>query len=73
MFEVNDMQKLVRKLVHLGKGAPWVFKLMSHLYTSLAFALKNNTELLEKSSSRFRALVHQIESKIFSGKQSKHQ
>ena len=72
MFEVNDMQKL-GKLARLGKGAPWVFKLMSHLYTSLAFALKNNTELLEKSSSGFRALVHQIESKKNSGKQSEHQ
>jgi len=39
-FKVNDMQKLVGKLVRLGEGAPWIFKLMSHLYTSLAFALK---------------------------------
>ena len=41
-FQVNDMQKLVGKLARLGEGAPWIFKLMSHLYTSLAFALKNN-------------------------------
>jgi len=56
-FKVNDMQKLVGKLARLGEGAPWIFKLMSHLYTSLAFALKSNTELLEKSSSGFRDLV----------------
>jgi hypothetical protein len=42
-FKVKDMQKLVGKLAQLGEGAPWVFKLMSHLYTSLAFALKSNT------------------------------
>jgi hypothetical protein len=24
MFKVNDMQKLVEKLAHLGKGAPWI-------------------------------------------------
>ncbi len=37
-FKVNNMQKLVGKLARLGEGAPWIFKLMSHLYTSLAFA-----------------------------------
>jgi hypothetical protein len=72
-FKVNDMQKLVGKLAWLEEGAPWVSKLMSHIYTSLAFALKSNTELLEKSSSGFRDLVKQITTKIFSGKQSDHQ
>jgi hypothetical protein len=67
------MQKLVGKLACLGEGAPWIFKLMSHLYTSLAFALKSNTELLEESSSRFRDLVKQITNKTFSGKISDHQ
>jgi hypothetical protein len=45
---------------------------MSHLYTSLAYALKNNTEILKKSSSGFRELCDQILSKNFSGKQSDH-
>ena len=31
-FQVNDMQKLIGKLARLGEGAPWIFKLMSHLY-----------------------------------------
>jgi hypothetical protein len=61
------MQKLVGKLAPLGEGAPWIFKLMSHLYTSLTFALKSNTKLLQKSSSRFRDLVKQITNKTFSG------
>jgi hypothetical protein len=73
MFRVNEMQKLVGKLARLGEGAPWIFKLMSHLYTSLAFALKSNTEFLEKSSSGFRDLVKQIMNKTFSGKISDHQ
>ena len=72
-FQVNNMQKLVGKLARLGEGAPWIFKLMSHLYTSLAFALKSNAELLEKSSSGFRDLVKQITTKSFSGKISDHQ
>jgi hypothetical protein len=46
---------------------------MSHLYTSLAFALKSNTELLKESSSGFQDLVNQISTKNFSGKQSDHQ
>jgi hypothetical protein len=35
LFKVHDMQKLVGKLAQLGEGAPWIFKLMSHLYTCL--------------------------------------
>jgi hypothetical protein len=46
---------------------------MSHLYTSLAFSLKSNTELLEKSSRDFRDLVKKITTKTFLGKQSDHQ
>jgi hypothetical protein len=72
-FKVHNMQKLVGKLARLGEGAPWIFKLMSHLYTSLAFSLKNNVELLKKSSSGFRSLVKQIKTKNFTGKQSDHQ
>ena len=72
-FQVNDMQKLVGKLARLEEGAPWIFKLMSHLYTSLAFALKSNAKLLEKSSSGFRDLVKQITTTSFSGKISDHQ
>jgi hypothetical protein len=63
LFKVSNMQKLVGKLACLGKGALWIYKLMSYLYTSLAFALKSNTKLLEKSSSGFRELVRQITTK----------
>ncbi len=72
-FKVHDMQKLVGKLARLGEGAPSIFKLMSHLYTSLAFSLKSNAELLKKSSNGFRSLVKQIKTKNFTGKQSDHQ
>jgi hypothetical protein len=56
-FQVNTMQKLVGKLARLGEGTPWIFKLMLHLYTSLAYALKSNTKLLEKNSGGFKDLV----------------
>jgi hypothetical protein len=67
-FKVGDMQKLVRKLVRLGKGAPWIFKLTSHLYMSLAYVLKNN-----KNSSRIAhknsgiSLIRWIESNSLEG------
>jgi hypothetical protein len=67
------MQKLVGKLARLGKRVPWIYKLMSHLYTSLAFVLKNNTKLLKKCSSGFCELIKQIATKYFSGRQSDHQ
>ncbi len=69
-FKVGDMQKQVGKLARLGKGAPWIFKLMSHFYTSLAYALKNNKTLLKNCSQEFRNLIHQMERKQFFGRQS---
>jgi hypothetical protein len=60
-FQAGDMQKLIGKIVRLGEGAPWIFKLMSHIYTSLAFALQNNKTLLEASSHKFRSLISQIQ------------
>jgi hypothetical protein len=64
-FRVNDMQKLLGKLARLGKGTPLIFKLMSHLCTSLAYSLKNDKQLLEECSSEFKDLVKQIERKSF--------
>jgi hypothetical protein len=74
-FTVNDIQKLIGKLASLGEGASWIFKLMSHLYTPLAFALKRNMELLKESSIGFRfpRSCQSNHHKEFLGKQSDHQ
>jgi hypothetical protein len=64
-FRVNEMQKLVGKLAPLGEAAPWIYKLMSHLYTSLAFALGKNEEFPTKSLPGFRFHCAQIEKKQF--------
>jgi hypothetical protein len=64
-FHVKEVQKLVGKLAHLSKAAPWIYKLMLHLYTSLAFTLRKNKELLTKSLPGFRLLCSQIEKKQF--------
>jgi hypothetical protein len=70
IFKVDNIQKLVGKMARLGKGAPWIFKLMSHIYTSLAFALNQNKALLLACSPKFQELVNKIEQKQFSRNQS---
>jgi len=42
---------------------------MSHIYTSLAYALKQNELLLKECSPKFRGIVSRIERKQFSGNQ----
>ena len=64
-FQVSELQKLIGNLGQIGKGAPWIYKLMSYLYTSLTFSLKNNEAFLRESSSEFRSLINQIRRKQF--------
>ena len=61
IFKVADIQKLVGKLARLGEGAPWIYKIMLHIYTSLAFALKQNKELLLISSPKFCEIIGNIQ------------
>ena len=67
-FKVGKMQKLVGKLTRLDEAVPWISKLMSHLYTSLAFAHQSNAELLKETSSSFCKIIKQIKTKNFSCK-----
>jgi hypothetical protein len=46
IFKVADTQKLIGKMARLGEGVPWIYKIMSQIYTSLAFALKQIKLLL---------------------------
>jgi hypothetical protein len=71
IFKVRDIQKLVGKIACLGEGAPWIYKIMSHVYTSLAFALKQNESLLCHCSPEFCNIVTKIERKQFTGNQYK--
>ena len=69
IFKVADMQKLIVKIARLGEGAPWIYKIMSHLYTSIVFALKQNKLLLLECSPKFRDILAKIERKQFGGNQ----
>lgn len=66
-FILRDMYKLVGKVARMGEGAPWIYKVISHLYVSLAFALKSNEALLDKLDEPFHKLLHQIKTKNFYG------
>ncbi len=70
IFKAADIQKLVGKMARLGEGVPWIYKHTSHIYTSLAFALKQNNALLLACYPKFREIVDRIERKQFSGNHS---
>jgi hypothetical protein len=55
-FMVLEAQKLTGKLGHLAEGATWIFHLLSHLYTLMAYVLSKNKRLLFKSSKKFQTL-----------------
>jgi hypothetical protein len=59
-FTVGQAQILTGKLARLAEGAPWVFHLMSHMYTTIAKAIANNKALLSESSTEFQQLIQNI-------------
>jgi hypothetical protein len=64
-FKVSEAPKLTGKLARLAEGANWVFHLLSHLYSSIAYALSENKRLLTKSSAEFRDIVLAIQTNAF--------
>ena len=70
-FKALEASKLVGKLARLTEGAPWARYLVSHMYTSIAFALAQNKSFLESTSEEFRTLARQIDKKNFRSSTSK--
>ncbi len=64
-FKVSKAQKLTGKLACLAEGANWVFHLLSHLYSSIAYALAENKRLLMESSQEDRDILLSIETGFF--------
>jgi hypothetical protein len=64
-FKVSESQKLSGKLTGLAEGADWLFHLLSHLYSSIAYALSKNKRLLTESSAEFRDIVLAIRANAF--------
>jgi hypothetical protein len=64
-FTVKEAQELTGKLGHLAKGSNWVFHLLTHLYVSIAYALKENDKFLADSSPEFQSLIKSLRSGYF--------
>ena len=64
-FTAQQAQELVGKLGRLSSGAHWVFHIMSHIYTSIAYALRSNRVYLHGASSEFKELLENIERKKY--------
>ncbi len=62
---MSEAQTLTGKLACLAKGANWVFHLLSHLYSSIAYALSKNKRFLTKSSAEFRDIILAIQTNAF--------
>jgi hypothetical protein len=52
-YYTSDAQQLVGKLARMAEAAPWLFHLLSHLYSLIVHALSGNKQLLEESSDKF--------------------
>jgi hypothetical protein len=59
-FYVNELEVLLGKCARLGEAANWVYHLMTHLYSSAAFALRENREFLGSNSQNFIAHLKKI-------------
>ena len=64
-FTAKEGNRLVGKLARLAAGCVEVFKLLSHLYTLIAFALGENRKYLLDTSAEFRALKESIDRRKF--------
>ncbi|KAL7523311.1 hypothetical protein ACHAXR_000887, partial [Thalassiosira sp. AJA248-18] len=53
-FIVKEAEMLVGQLAHISNCAPWLKHILSHIYTSIAFALGNNTSFLICTNKSFR-------------------
>jgi hypothetical protein len=62
---VKEAQELTGKVGHLAKGANWVFHLLTHLYSSIEYALSENKRFLEDSSPEFQNLIKSLRSGHF--------
>lgn len=56
-FNVSEMEKLVGKLGRIAQTYRPLYHMMPHLYSSIAYALRENKSFLMASSRRFRKMI----------------
>jgi hypothetical protein len=59
-FYINELEVLLGKCARLGEAANWVYHLMTHMYSSSSFALRENREFLGRNSSNFVKYINKI-------------
>ena len=56
-FTVPQIEKLIGKLGRIGQAFRPIYHLMPHLYSSVAYALRDNKSFLVSTSAAFRKLI----------------
>lgn len=59
-FYINELEVLLGKCARHGEAANWVYHLMTHMYSSSSFALRENREFLGRNSSNFVKYINKI-------------
>ena len=62
-FTVKKMEELVGKLGRIGQAFRAIYHLMPHLFSSVAYALRENENFLMTSSKKFRKMVKRAKAK----------
>lgn len=63
-FTVKEMERITGMLVFIASTAPWLKFLLSHVYTSVAAAMKVNTNHLKLTNKQFRQLLKEAKSSV---------
>ena len=59
-FTLHKLVRLAGKCARLGQGAIWVFHLLTHMYSSMSYAIKKNGEYLMGNSAPFRQMMKKM-------------
>lgn len=59
-FTLDSIVTLAGKLARLGEAAPWVFHLMTFIYSSITNALRCNEKFLLKKDFRYQSFISSI-------------
>lgn len=65
-FDVMEMEKLVGTLGRVAQAFRPLYHLMPHLYSSVAYALRENERFLMSTSRRFRQMMKTAKTRVFS-------
>ena len=57
LFSVPEIEKLIGKIGRIGQAFRPIYHLMPHLYSSAAYALRDNKSFLVSTSAAFRKLI----------------